>query len=519
MAEKEKINAKQVYDICRQLTASVEELIAKNEKVPASIIDSLKESFEFIMKYETWFLTTANNKLFGNILMQLDFEMDFNQRGAVDLKIDRTPMALTVNPLFCSQYTFAEFNGLVVDMITKMVWLHPSTFAEKNSENSPEKHELLKLASSCSSTDIVRHDIRLSSKDRTGSAVDNTTRIPNDVFIRENVEGKTSLTVKKDNSVLYYFNILERFKDQFKEEMSPSSGSGKQNSNETQENSQSSGGSNESQDGQDGSSQSSYNGKPIATMNNDVGSSTQQWEKQDAETTKEELASMIIEAYNKIEEKDRGVIPGSFLSQIEALMQPPQIDWKQILSKLVGSVAVPYRKTLRRLNRRQPERFGLPGRLPKRTVNVVCAFDTSGSMSDSDLKYCINEVYNIVKSYEGFKITIIECDAEIRKVYQIRKISEVQTKMAGRGGTSFVPVIEFINGDGKYSDSRKYPLAGRYKDAIMIYFTDGYGDSEIPKPKTYRNLWVVLQDEDYLSLKEPYGIVKSISTDKEWRSQ
>lgn len=44
---------------------------------------------------------------------------------------------------------------------------------------------------------------------------------------------------------------------------------------------------------------------------------------------------------------------------------------------------------------------------------------------------------------------------------------------------------------------------------LLIYFTDGYGEREIPRPKTYRNLWVVLGDEENLSLKEPYGTVIS----------
>ena len=42
-------------------------------------------------------------------------------------------------------------------------------------------------------------------------------------------------------------------------------------------------------------------------------------------------------------------------------------------------------------------------------------------------------------------------------------------------------------------------------------FPKGFGElddlknNEIPKPKTYRNLWVVLDDAENLSLEEPYG--------------
>lgn len=84
-------------------------------------------------------------------------------------------------------------------------------------------------------------------------------------------------------------------------------------------------------------------------------------------------------------------------------------------------------------------------------------------------------------------------------------------------GTSFIPAIEFINGTGKFRNNKKYPTAGHFRDAVMIYFTDGYGDYEIPKPLTYKNLWVVLNDTKNLSLKQPYGDVKSLSTDKDYK--
>ena len=72
-------------------------------------------------------------------------------------------------------------------------------------------------------------------------------------------------------------------------------------------------------------------------------------------------------------------------------------------------------------------------------------------------------------------------------------------KVAGRGGTAFTPVIEYINND-------KY-----FRDSLLIYFTDGYGENKIPKPLTYRNLWVILGEAKELSLKEPYGAVVAMN--------
>ena len=91
----------------------------------------------------------------------------------------------------------------------------------------------------------------------------------------------------------------------------------------------------------------------------------------------------------------------------------------------------------------------------------------------------------------------------------------------GEWANNFVKEIDHsigkANEENDVKDVKKYPMAGKYRDALLVYFTDGYGDYEIPKPKTYRNLWVVLHDVKNLSLKNPYGDVKSLSMDADYK--
>ena len=91
--------------------------------------------------------------------------------------------------------------------------------------------------------------------------------------------------------------------------------------------------------------------------------------------------------------------------------------------------------------------------------------------------------------------TIIECDAEIQQVYKVRSAKDISYNIHGHGGTSFIPVIEFVN-------SSRY-----FRDAILIYFTDGYGDPSIPRPLTRRTMWVLHNDQCALSVHNPYGVV------------
>lgn len=487
-----KINVKALYDTCNKLIMQAEEQAGAGKEVEQSILDALSSSYTQIIEFMKIYLIQCQDKFYGTILMDMEMGIDFTQRGAVDLKIDRSPYALTVNPLFCKNYKFPEFTGLIINELVKMVWLHPADYASLNKENDKKKHDLLEKASDAASTSVVKHDIRLNSGTNEYGGNSNGCRLPNDKYTATQLNADCEVSSKENMPLNYYYNIL----DKFKKNEPPSSGGG----------------------GTSSATPGQGNSNGVATENNGNGQSTHSWEQADQEEVKEHITSMVSNAFNSLDEKSRGMIPASVMSQIKALLEPPEINWKQVLRKMVGSVPVPYRKTRTRLNRRQPFRSDLCGKLPKRTVNIVCAFDTSGSMSDDDLKYCLNEVFNIIKVYEGYKVTIIECDAEIQRVYQAKSMADVETKMRGRGGTAFTPVINYINGEKPYDNPTKYPYAGKFKDALMIYFTDGYGEYEIPKPKTYRNLWVVLKDTKCLSLKEPYGDVKSLSMDNDYKN-
>ena len=129
-----------------------------------------------------------------------------------------------------------------------------------------------------------------------------------------------------------------------------------------------------------------------------------------------------------------------------------------------------------------------------KVLKIIVAIDTSASVDDEMISSIINEIFAILAKRKH-EITILECDSKVQRVYRITKPSDIQKKVAGRGGTEFSPAIEYINHD-------RY-----YRDALMIYFTDGYGENRIPKPRTYRNIWVVFDHVRNLSVQDPYGVV------------
>ena len=87
---------------------------------------------------------------------------------------------------------------------------------------------------------------------------------------------------------------------------------------------------------------------------------------------------------------------------------------------------------------------------------------------------------------------------EVQSVYRVKTPDDLPNHVPGRGGTYFTPLIEYIN-------ERRY-----FRDALLIIFTDGYAEDSIPRPLTYRNLWVILGNVEALSVEKPYGAVMSL---------
>lgn len=169
-------------------------------------------------------------------------------------------------------------------------------------------------------------------------------------------------------------------------------------------------------------------------------------------------------------EKSSGSVPGELSSLIERLryVEPAKFDWKGYLRRFVGASIKSYTRILRRKpNKRYPDN---PGLKIKYRNSVLVAIDTSGSVSDSEVKEFLNEIHHINKT--GSYVDIIQCDTKIQSVEPFNPKKDF--KVHGRGGTSFQPVIDYYN-----ENRRKY--------TTLIYLTDGEATAPENCPK--RTLW------------------------------
>jgi predicted metal-dependent peptidase len=166
-----------------------------------------------------------------------------------------------------------------------------------------------------------------------------------------------------------------------------------------------------------------------------------------------------------------GKLPNEIKRTLDALNQPPELNWKNLIRIFSISCG---RTTLRATHRKESKRFeGSEGSKIKRLKKIVVAIDTSGSIDDVLFSKFWSEIVALNKT--GTEIMVIQCDADIHSIELFKKSTGIP-QILGGGGTSFDPVFEWLSKNRKYNG--------------LIYFTDGYAPSPTIK-LSIPTLWCV----------------------------
>jgi predicted metal-dependent peptidase len=227
------------------------------------------------------------------------------------------------------------------------------------------------------------------------------------------------------------------------------------------------------------------------------------WGRGDDYPTEDERRRLRLAVLSEMEKerlrRGQGDWPAELSREI-LLATKTVIPWQHLLARFFSDI----RRTDYRLYPFNKKHLWRGIYLPSAGVpgpdHVVLAIDTSGSVSAKDLGEFVAELDRL-RSFTDCRLTLLHCDAAVHRVDESTGRGDTLLpetnggrRLAGGGGTSFVPVFEWI--------SRKMREGAAAPDAL-IYCTDGMGRFP-PRAPDYPVVWILTRGS---SAQFPFGQV------------
>ena len=216
----------------------------------------------------------------------------------------------------------------------------------------------------------------------------------------------------------------------------------------------------------------------------------------------------IIKESVKSFNKERGRLPAHVADLIKGALEPPKAPYYQIIRKLIrGSRFSKFRRSPTKINRKRTYSFLLgedvipqispfPGKTRDFTFDISVLIDTSGSMSNDDIKEGLSGIKNIIEKDRYCHTTVLEVDVGVEKEYVARKVRDIQFNIKGRGGTTLGPGL-----------FRAKELACD----VCLAFTDGYTENINKYPRKNlpkKIIWVINKGGTAKNLNETGFVVR-----------
>lgn len=165
--------------------------------------------------------------------------------------------------------------------------------------------------------------------------------------------------------------------------------------------------------------------------------------------------------------------PMSMRRELECL-EPGHIDWRAWLWRYLVHTPTDFSGYDRRFVGRGLYLEALEGE----SVRVHVCLDTSGSVTDAQVRLFLGEVQGILSAYPHLICDLYYADSTLHGPHRLEAL-ETPPRVRGGGGTSFRPFFEHVERTQEYGQT-----------ALAIYLTDGYGHFPEWQPRI-PVLWVV----------------------------
>lgn len=131
--------------------------------------------------------------------------------------------------------------------------------------------------------------------------------------------------------------------------------------------------------------------------------------KEERKKIRDEIKEAVLAA---AEAAGTGNVPGNIKRMIKDLTAPV-VNWRELLQQQIQSIIKNDFSFTRPSRRSWHMDAILPGMKNAQTIDVVVAIDTSGSISENDLKIFLSEVKGIMDMYDDYRVHIITWDTEV----------------------------------------------------------------------------------------------------------
>jgi predicted metal-dependent peptidase len=185
------------------------------------------------------------------------------------------------------------------------------------------------------------------------------------------------------------------------------------------------------------------------------------------------VKDILVRAHTqtKMSGNEAGEIPEEILRVIDGLLNP-KVPWDTVLNRFIDRRVKEAYSWARKSRRYQ---IYLPSLYSYGLSHLTWAIDTSGSQDDGDLQNVLTQIDSVQKMMRPERMTIIDCDSRIHNIYEINATTDILSlKFTGGGGTSFIPVLNYVSENPTQA---------------LVYFTDLYGETNLSEVD-YPVLWI-----------------------------
>jgi predicted metal-dependent peptidase len=141
-----------------------------------------------------------------------------------------------------------------------------------------------------------------------------------------------------------------------------------------------------------------------------------------------------------------GNLPAGVKRMIQDLTEPV-IDWRSLLEQQIQSTVKSDFTWMKPSRRGWHMDAVMPGMKPGTQIDVFIGMDTSGSISERDIKDFLSEIKGIMESYDEYKIHVVTWDTEVynHQIFTSDNLEDIESyEPQGGGGTDPMCVWEFL---------------------------------------------------------------------------